>query len=518
MGGAALVNKQPQLSSRTLSSKEKQIETGALSDYQWRNHWYAVGFEEDMPLPGSKRPLPYSIFDEPYVLFRDEKGALSALLDRCPHRQAKLSEGIVRGGRIECAYHGWRFDSKGTCVEIPQLDENASIPKRACMREVPVGVSEGIVFLWPGSPELATNTPLPRSKADLDRNGKDYIINSFVTDLPYSYEYLLENLIDPAHIPVSHDRTPGGGFIEDAQALDMVVDSITAQEGVRGRYRGSRSSPFSFSLKSALEKRRKHEEEKARRAAGAAAGVFEAALHCMPTGRGKSRLLFRTAFRVMPGLSRNFPQWMKNLNSCKILEQDLGLITSQEDFMRSPSSPPPLPAGEAATDAQTPPPCERNWEDTCLNLGTQDKLVVAVREWLDGVGPSLPYYEGWKSRSPPVLSYDAASTPSVLPSLLSSSPTLDPHHRAQTSRYYRHVLNSRLSRKALHAVERGQVLAKAVMAVSLAMGMLSRWEPTAIAQAVCAAGFLSAAAAAAGLSMIEKSFYKNFERHPKTTW
>ena len=46
---------------------------------------------------------------------------------------------------------------------------------------------------------------------------KDYIINDFQIDLPYDHSYLVENLIDPAHIPISHDATSGGGKRENAQ-------------------------------------------------------------------------------------------------------------------------------------------------------------------------------------------------------------------------------------------------------------------------------------------------------------
>ena len=45
---------------------------------------------------------------------------------------------------------------------------------------------------------------------------KDYIVNDFQIDLPYDHSYLVENLIDPAHIPISHDATSGasGEFSE----------------------------------------------------------------------------------------------------------------------------------------------------------------------------------------------------------------------------------------------------------------------------------------------------------------
>ena len=36
-------------------------------------------------------------------------------------RLAKLSEGQVIDGRLECLYHGWQFEGDGQCVKIPQV-------------------------------------------------------------------------------------------------------------------------------------------------------------------------------------------------------------------------------------------------------------------------------------------------------------------------------------------------------------------------------------------------------------
>jgi len=36
-------------------------------------------------------------------------------------RLAKLSEGQIVDGRLECLYHGWQFDGEGKCVKIPQV-------------------------------------------------------------------------------------------------------------------------------------------------------------------------------------------------------------------------------------------------------------------------------------------------------------------------------------------------------------------------------------------------------------
>jgi nitrite reductase/ring-hydroxylating ferredoxin subunit len=47
------------------------------------------------------------------VLYRNSNGQLGALADNCPHRRMKLSLGKVYHDKLQCAYHGWTFDTDG---------------------------------------------------------------------------------------------------------------------------------------------------------------------------------------------------------------------------------------------------------------------------------------------------------------------------------------------------------------------------------------------------------------------
>ena len=58
----------------------------------------------------------------------------------------------------------------------------------------------------------------------------EYVVNDFQIDLPYDHSYLVENLIDPAHIPISHDATSGGGKRENAQAYEMWIQIVSLQQ------------------------------------------------------------------------------------------------------------------------------------------------------------------------------------------------------------------------------------------------------------------------------------------------
>jgi phenylpropionate dioxygenase-like ring-hydroxylating dioxygenase large terminal subunit len=82
-----------------------------------RRHWFPLCRSAEL----AHRPLSRSLLGAPLVLFRDANGRAAALADRCPHRNAPLSAGWVRGGQIVCPYHGWRFDGEGVCQQVPGL-------------------------------------------------------------------------------------------------------------------------------------------------------------------------------------------------------------------------------------------------------------------------------------------------------------------------------------------------------------------------------------------------------------
>jgi nitrite reductase/ring-hydroxylating ferredoxin subunit len=89
--------------------------------------WWPVALAEDVV---AGKPRAVFVDNEPIVLFRDREGSVRALENRCPHRRAPLSLGIVRTeGWLQCGYHGWSFDGvTGKCKAIPNLRAHESVP------------------------------------------------------------------------------------------------------------------------------------------------------------------------------------------------------------------------------------------------------------------------------------------------------------------------------------------------------------------------------------------------------
>ena len=80
--------------------------------------WVRVASAGDCP-PGSLRGV--EVEGERIVLANVE-GRFYALLDRCTHQDYPLSDGALDGTRLECLYHGARFDVQtGRAVQLPAI-------------------------------------------------------------------------------------------------------------------------------------------------------------------------------------------------------------------------------------------------------------------------------------------------------------------------------------------------------------------------------------------------------------
>lgn len=79
------------------------------------------------------------------VVWRDTSGTAHAWEDRCPHRGMKMSFGFVRGDHIACLYHGWEYDTSGTCQYIP-AHPKLEVPKSICITKYAAAEAGGMIW------------------------------------------------------------------------------------------------------------------------------------------------------------------------------------------------------------------------------------------------------------------------------------------------------------------------------------------------------------------------------------
>ncbi|VAW57246.1 Nitrite reductase [NAD(P)H] small subunit [hydrothermal vent metagenome] len=71
------------------------------------SNWIEVGQLEDIPVLGA-RVVKNGDID--IAIFRNNKDEIFAVNDVCPHKQGKLSQGIVHNQSVTCPLHNWKID------------------------------------------------------------------------------------------------------------------------------------------------------------------------------------------------------------------------------------------------------------------------------------------------------------------------------------------------------------------------------------------------------------------------
>ncbi|MEM0980029.1 MAG: aromatic ring-hydroxylating dioxygenase subunit alpha [Cyanobacteria bacterium P01_H01_bin.58] len=157
------------------------------------HHWYVVGIADAV----QDAPVRTVLWGEAIALFRDASGPIQAVEARCPHRHVQLSQGEVVNGELECIYHGWRFDTAGTCTHVPYLVADQKLP--TCkIRSYPVRELNGFIWLYPGDcTRLDSQQIEPMGLPEWDH--LNYIVTVSAIDVAAHYSFLMENLMDMYH-------------------------------------------------------------------------------------------------------------------------------------------------------------------------------------------------------------------------------------------------------------------------------------------------------------------------------
>lgn len=158
--------------------------------------WWAIAESSEV---GTK-PLGIERFGIDLVLWR-KGSALVVMSDTCPHRSAKLSLGEIKGDKIICPFHGFEFDSCGSCTFVPETKQSAVNLKAPTFVAIERG---GMIFVRLGE----TAEPAPPWFEELEGN-YSYRTMTDVWDTHVTRS--VENQLDYAHLPFVHRNTIGGG-------------------------------------------------------------------------------------------------------------------------------------------------------------------------------------------------------------------------------------------------------------------------------------------------------------------
>lgn len=167
------------------------------------NQWYAVLDSKELRrgrLTGATR------FGEKLVFWRDERGGVCCIADRCCHRGASIAGGAVEGGCAVCPFHGFQYDASGKVVRIPANGAGAPVPDNYRVVSWPAREAYGFVWVWYGAPR-AELPPIPF----FEELAEDFSYGDISEVWGVHYTRAIENQLDVVHLPFVHRTTIGRG-------------------------------------------------------------------------------------------------------------------------------------------------------------------------------------------------------------------------------------------------------------------------------------------------------------------
>ncbi|XP_025879546.1 protochlorophyllide-dependent translocon component 52, chloroplastic-like isoform X1 [Oryza sativa Japonica Group] len=350
---------------------------GEEGRFEWLDQWYPVAPVCDLD---PRKPHGKMVMGLRVVAWFDGGGGgeWRVVDDACPHRLAPLSEGRVDGkGRLQCAYHGWCFDGHGSCQFIPQapaLGPPVHKNSKACVASYPSVVQNNILWFYPRSePEYKEILQRKRPPYFPDLDDPSFNTVFGVRDLFYGYDVLVENLMDPAHVPYAHkglmpiQNKEDPGRVESDQEGGYPVKIRTEQAKIDGFLSVQEDDvcymkfdapctlygkPFRTKepqIDQGKEKKKKKQPE--------AMTVFL----CVPVAPGRSRLIWAFPRNVDAWLDNIIPRWLYHIVTNIVLDSDSYLLHIEERNFAT-----------VGLD---------NWHKACYVPTSSDNMVITFRNW-----------------------------------------------------------------------------------------------------------------------------------------
>ena len=71
------------------------------------------------------------------MAFRDSDGKPGFVAENCPHRGASLFFGRNEESGLRCVYHGWKFDTAGNCLDMPNEPAESNFKRKVKIMAYP---------------------------------------------------------------------------------------------------------------------------------------------------------------------------------------------------------------------------------------------------------------------------------------------------------------------------------------------------------------------------------------------
>lgn len=163
-----------------------------------RQYWMPVLISTELP-DRDGAPLRVRLLGEDLIAFRTTSGGVGLVAEQCPHRTASLFFGRNEEEGIRCAYHGWKFDVDGRCLDMPNESPQCQFKEKVRLEAYPCRERNGVVWTYMGP--AAEPPPLPEFEWNLAPDNVPFLWRNYRA---CNWVQALEGDIDSSHINYLH--------------------------------------------------------------------------------------------------------------------------------------------------------------------------------------------------------------------------------------------------------------------------------------------------------------------------
>src|SRR6266568_7015532 len=113
-----------------------------------RQYWLPAFVSSELEYDGWPRRV--RLLGEDLIAYRDTQGRAGVIDENCPHRGSSMIFARNEEAGVRCAYHGWKFDCTGACVDMPSEGQESNFKEKVKIKAYRTQERNGIVWVYMG--------------------------------------------------------------------------------------------------------------------------------------------------------------------------------------------------------------------------------------------------------------------------------------------------------------------------------------------------------------------------------
>jgi phenylpropionate dioxygenase-like ring-hydroxylating dioxygenase large terminal subunit len=193
-----------------------------------RRFWMPALLSKELPERDGP-PRKIKLLGEDLLAFRDSEGRVGIVEPHCPHRGANLYYGRNEACGLRCAYHGWKFDVEGRCVDLPTSPPESSYKETIRLLAYPTREWADMIWVYMGPRQHMPE--LPRLEVGLVPAGHRYVSKKWQD---CNWVQSVEGALDTSHFSFLHmTLAKDGAAARAAMAKAAIADQNKPDDRIR---------------------------------------------------------------------------------------------------------------------------------------------------------------------------------------------------------------------------------------------------------------------------------------------